>query len=257
MSFPGLLIFAAVQFPPSWYAPVGSYALYAGASVEQRLFRGISETLRQQHFRLRLALVGKEVRKERRKRRNEQTYYWVEINYQKKGEEHWLNLKLLIHEDDLRSGKALEAVREYILQKADEVPRFVSVDSEADRRWLREFRFLHPLLPLRTQEAGSVPYFLDGRKVEARWIRFRGEGVLRETAGAELAIRRVRGRALVSPIVPFGLVRLEYTEDILRRYPRAPQPERQISTLTLGLVDSGADAKSWIRREPPDLRTQD
>jgi hypothetical protein len=244
------------SYPPKYPAEVGAFAIYRVSKNRQREFRGVAEELESREFTLRAAVVGKEVRKERRKRKKEQTYYWVEFDVGEGATPRvWQKLLILVHEDDLKSGRLLDGAKEYIFQKGEDAPIHTSIDTSRDRGLLEPFRMLDPDLPLKVEVLGSETYSADEKIAPAYWVRFQGESAIQPDVTTVKSVhRRVTGRAKVAADLPFNLIRLEYTEETTEAFEKSPYPSKTIVSLTLALLDSGKDAKNWITTKPTEMK---
>jgi hypothetical protein len=246
----------SATYPPAFPETVGAFAVYRASKNRQRVFRGVAEELESREFTLRAAVVAKETRKERRKRKKEQTYYWLEFDVgDGPSPRVWQKLLLLVHEDDLKAGRALDSAKEYIFQKGDDAPIYTTIDTSRDRALLDALRMLDPDLPLKAEVVSSEPYSGDEKAPPAYWVRFQGEIALHPNAtDIKSVYRRVTGRAKVAADIPFNLIRLEFTEETTEAYEKSLHPSKTIVSLTLALVESGNDAKNWITQKPTEMK---
>ncbi|MHA2620361.1 MAG: hypothetical protein V2G42_01325 [bacterium JZ-2024 1] len=243
-------------YPPRFPLEVGAYALYRVSKNRIKEFRGTSQELESRELTMRVAIVEKEIRKERRRRKKEQVYYWVEFDV---GEgnipKSWQKLLLLVHEDDLKVSHVLDGAREYIFQRGEDAPIYTSIDMSRDRRLLDPFRMLDPDLPLKVEVTGSEPYSADENAPPARVVRFSGEIALKpQVTDIKTVHRRVNGRAKTADDIPFNILRLEYTEETTEMYEKSPYPSKTIVAVTLALLESGNNAKKWITTKPTEMK---
>lgn len=248
-----------LYYPPVFPVEVGVFATYRVSKHSQREFRGISQETESRELTIRAAITGKEIRKERRRRKKMQTYYWVEFDVGDGASPRvWQKLMLLVHEDDLKVGRVLNAAREYVFQKGEDMPIYTTIDVTRDRRLLEPFRMFNPDMPLKVEIVGTEAYRAGENAPPAHLLRFSGETVLKpDVTDIKMVHRRVSGRAKTAADVPFNILRLEYTEETTEIHEKSPFPSRTIVSITLALLDSGNDAKRWVTSIPQEMRTRE
>lgn len=254
--------FLAASFPVNWRQDVGAFATYKGFMARYRAYPDSSqEELSKQLFTLRVAIVGKEVRKERKRHKKTQTYYWVEYDmapgHDPKPAD-FQKVKVLVREENFQQG--LIAATEYMTQQGGKAAQQFTLDLNAEMKVLWIFRFLSPDYLSSKSVAGHEDVTLAGVHSEVPVYFFRGT---RATPAGESDYRSmkesVQGKALVFEKVPFGLIRLDetFTEETTYAAPQATinRPETFVTSFSIVLADSGTDGKTWFEGEPADLRT--
>ncbi|MGH8104041.1 MAG: hypothetical protein ACREJQ_05935, partial [bacterium] len=220
------------------------------------------EEIDKQKFTLRVAVVGKEIRKERRKRRKEQIFYWVEYdiaaNHEPKPED-YQKVKVLVREENFKTGN-VGAALEYITQSGNKAPQQFTLDLSADMKVLWIFRFLAPDYLSSKSVTGAENMTIAGVQYEAPVYFYRGSRIVTSLPhDYRSMVETVLGKALVFEKVPFDLIRLDetFTEATTYKVPQASlnQPETFVTSFSIVLFDSGTDGKTWFEGEPVDLTT--
>jgi len=251
----------ALSFPAEWKEEVGKYAIYRGYRSRYRVFKGQSDAeIQRQVFTLRIAIVGMEKRKERKRHQNVQIYYWVEYDLgEGENPASYQKAKFLVHENDLKSGNFLNTAKEYMIQETDRAPLFTTLDISPDYNLLWPFRLLSPDIPVKKISIGEGKLSIQEQEYTAPLIYFEGE---RFSPASEIdpvsKKEKISGKTLVFEKIPFKVLQLEETieEEIIYKVPSRTVGESThfVTSFSVRLVDSGDNARSWIEGEPIDLR---
>ncbi|MFN4181997.1 MAG: hypothetical protein ACK4G3_02145 [bacterium] len=237
------LLFA---FPAEFPLEVGKYAIWRGVRAYHQSAEGARiDTLQKQEFFLRVAVVGKEIVKERRKRKTKQVYYWVEYNLSSEPSQ-WeggQSLKVRIHEEDLKKGVFPKGEVEYILQMGKTTPTRQVADFSSEFSLFWPLLVLSPPYSLSKTEIGKEKFRTHLQEGEGTIFLYRGENVQKSEIAEKT--EKVTGKTLLFPGIPFGVVWLQAVyEDMLLI--GKENPRKMVMVVNLQLEQVGENAQSEV-----------
>ncbi|MHA2610300.1 MAG: hypothetical protein V2G48_01250 [bacterium JZ-2024 1] len=237
------LLFA---FPAEFPLDVGKYAIWRGVRASHHSAEGTPiETVQKQEFFLRVAVVGKEIVKERRKRKTKQVYYWIEYNLNNQPSQ-WAdgqNLKVRIHEEDLKKGVFPKGEVEYILQMGKTTPTRQVADFSSEFSLFWPLLILSPPYSLAKTEIGKEKFRYHLQEGEGKIFLYQGENV--EKSEMRERKEKVTGKTLLFPGIPFGVVWLQAVYEEMLFVGKA-NPRKMVMVINLQLEQVGENAQSEV-----------
>ncbi len=240
----GILFAFPVEFP----LEVGKFAIWRGirANTMETLGSPVEETQKQEFF-LRLAIVGIEIVKERKKRKTKQVYYWLEYNLSSDPSA-WAEgqkVKIRLHEDHLKKGVFPEGQVEYIFQtgKATPIRQIANFEKEFALFW--PLLVLSPQYSLKKSVIGMERFRWGLEEGEGKIYLYTGEKRTEDEERLFFRKERVTGKVLIFPGLPYGVVWLNAVYEEELSFGRVA-PKKMVTTVSLQLEKLGEQAKSEV-----------